>query len=239
LLDRISVTLTQALEDECAYVRAFAALGLTMVVNTWTDDHMDRVTKALQDNDPQVRHFAALGLSKFGARASKAVPNLLKLLNDERPRVRFAAVVALNKIRVQRFEDARKVFDVVLNGHNRLAKRAGRGLPGVADKWRSQLARFLAREAAFSGNERRRARATTLLRDSMVPAIAEALPILLAALRAEEASIREHAAESLGYLGSEAASLVPALRRIADDKNEKTTVRDAARLALTRIAGGG
>lgn len=62
---------------------------------------------------------------------------------------------------------------------------------------------------------------------------ARAVPLLVAALRDPDESVREAAANALGRIGANAKDALPSLFILLDD--EDTLVRDAAQEAITRI----
>lgn len=76
-------------------------LLLTMLAggcrNTGEAD-VKRVIKAMHSSDPAVRNQAALEAAGFGDAASKVVPELIRLLNDENRGVQSGAAYALRRI---------------------------------------------------------------------------------------------------------------------------------------------
>lgn len=99
--------LTPLLKSSDAYVRASAAFALSLIGPSATNaaSAVIRYLQAIQARslagkiDPVENLCAAVALAEMGAAARPAIPDLLKLANDSKPEVRFAASAALIRIR--------------------------------------------------------------------------------------------------------------------------------------------
>ena len=88
--------LSEALKDEEAFVRGYAASALSGIGPA----AVPALSKALKDEERDVRVSAAAALARLGpAEAKAAVPALSEALKDEVANVRRAAARALDQIR--------------------------------------------------------------------------------------------------------------------------------------------
>jgi HEAT repeat protein len=71
--------------------------------------------------------------------------------------------------------------------------------------------------------------------EGMGPRAAKAVPALLCALKDREKYVRYWAIEALGAIGPKAKDAIPALKEIADDENQSSTMRRAAGTAMKKI----
>src|ERR1700690_1185688 len=81
--------ITAALKDSSAKVRATAAIALADAEHA----EIDTLLPAVDDDDDEVRQLAITALGEVGD--VRAVPRLLRAAEDERPSMRYQAVIAL------------------------------------------------------------------------------------------------------------------------------------------------
>ena len=75
-------SLCKALTDESDAVRRAAAQQFRYIAAPSMPFAVEPLRKALSDKDAEIRSFAAIALGKIGPKATAAVPDLLRLLND-------------------------------------------------------------------------------------------------------------------------------------------------------------
>jgi HEAT repeat protein/Mg-chelatase subunit ChlD len=198
----------------------------------------------LEDEDADVRHAAAESLAKTGARASGAVPALMKRLADDRwgsgrnpvhtdnasgNTSKDEALKALKQLAPDKVEDALVQATKSSNPKTRL--------------WASGQ---LSTSNAVPSSKRQPTTKSDAAANGDVP---PAVLALIEQLNDGDADVRHSAAESLSKLGSKANAAVPALmKRLADDRwgsgsnpvntdNARgNTSKDAALKALRQIA---
>ena len=198
----------------------------------------------LEDEEADVRHAAAESLAKTGARASGAVPALMKRLADDRwgsgrnpvhtdnasgNTSKDEALKALQQLAPDKVEDALLQATKASNPKTRL--------------WASS--QLSTNNAASSSKRQPTAKSDAAANGDVPPAVLA----LIEQLNDDDADVRYAAAESLGKLGPKASAAVPALmKRLADDRwgsgskpvntdNARgNTSKDAALKALRQLA---
>jgi HEAT repeat protein len=163
------------------------------------------------DPDVEARHCAALALAKMGPASRPAVPALAKALaTDGEPAVRMNAVLALFTLG----EASRPAVPVLIAALKRRANRTD--LKTFTFTIQEMAALALGRATAGTAEG--------------VPALTQALE------RARTARMRRLLARALAEVGPPAGAAEPRLRTLLHDENAE--VRQAAKDALERIAGG-
>jgi HEAT repeat protein len=217
-----------------------------------------RMGPAAQDAVPGLRHYLADGsrcvfmdptpsaiqtLGWIGPRARPAIPDLEKLLRSESAERRKSAALALWRIA----GTARQAVPVLVKAlQGKQPSPSASGKTAEVYPWvRAQAAEALgligaeAREAipalreALHDPDRdlRIAAAAALWRVEGDPATVP--PVLLAALRGQDALVPQRALETLGRLGPWARAAIPAIRDLLDD--DDIAMRHAAAAALRQI----
>ena len=176
------------------------------------------------DLHPATRIEAIEALERFGNHgyAAEAIPRITRALDDDSPRVRLAAAVALAQIKVggmdapNRLAHCRRaVFEALRLGPPR--QRAA--VPPLVAALRTDAARI---------------RAGTLeVLAEMGPAAELALPDVLAAVGDRDPVVRMHACRAAGNIGKFTAAMEPAL--LAALRDEEPSVRLAAGTSLGRL----
>ena len=189
----------------------------------------DFLVGRLSDRDTDVRGAASEALVRRGA---KAVPALVRGLDDSDPQARSLAANVLGRIGPAA-RDARPALlrvatadpaDFVREQAARTLGEIGRDDPAAAD----DLVRML--EAGDAAERVAAARAVAFVGDGA----ARAVPGLTRALGDPDAKLREEAAEALGGIGAPAKPAVPALLDLLRDPDPK--VRNEADEALRKIS---
>jgi len=185
---------------------------------------------ALQDPSSAVRQAAAEALGAMGAGARGSSHALFAALGDPSEAVRHAAAQALSRVGTGAEDRARLVSWLSSPDPYVLAFAAWSlgNLGAEAHDAVPDLARVLARDETDAVVSAALAR--------IGPAAAGAVPVLVEALRSENADRRWRAARTLGRIGPPAREGVPALAGALTDP--LVTVRVHAARALGRIGAG-
>jgi HEAT repeat protein len=180
-----------------------------------------------RDSSTGVRAAAAAAFGAMGAAARPAVPELFAALGDPSEAVRHAVALALSRLPLGP-EDVARLLSALDSGDDYVSAFAAWTLGNMGDRARAAvpaLARALTRErtnAVVSGALAR-----------IGPAAAQAVPVLLEALRSPDADRRWRAARTLGRIGPAAEAAVEPLAQALTDENG--AVRQHAARALGRI----
>ncbi len=192
------------------------------------DQVVARLTILLKDRDPEVRLTAAEALGKIGQPGGGAL--LLEALGDPDPGVRGASAWALGRVAV---EDVQAGL--------RLAERLGDSSEAVRQAASLSLGEFERTPVLVEGLLTQLQSADTMTRRAAVLALASleasaAYSALAAALRDENAIVRQGAVSALGELADDRA--IPLLReRLLIDPS--TGVRGEAAFRLGKIGDRG
>ena len=182
------------------------------------------LTAALKDDKEEVRYRAAEALAWIGPPAKEAMPALVAALKDEDARTAEMACLAL-----ARLGDAgavRPLLEVLQGPRGSVADQAARALWQIGPAAKEVVPGLLAL-LKKPPNESRRVRTLLLWLGPL------AVPGLADALRDNEATVRQSAAEILGLLGPVARAAVPPLADALQDKTPAVAL--AAALALTQV----
>ncbi|HEV7224979.1 MAG TPA: HEAT repeat domain-containing protein [Pirellulales bacterium] len=176
------------------------------------------------DLHPATRIEAIEALERFGAHgyAEEALPRIARALDDDSPRVRLAAAVALAQVRVGGTDAPNRLADcrrAVLEALRRWSPRRRAAVPPLVAALRTDAARI-------------RAAALEVLAE-MGPAAELALPDVLAAVGDRDPGVRLHACRAAGNIGKFTAAMEPAL--LAALRDEEPSVRLAAGTSLGRL----
>jgi HEAT repeat protein len=201
------------------------------------DKVVSLIIEALEDPEPQIRVQAADIVPRFAAKAKKAIPLLLGMLDDED----VAKVAARTD----------KGSDLIAEVLQRFGKDAVAGLVGVLeDGKKSPLARFRATRALAGMGRKARSALPALeaaLKDRLLPIAVEsacayvrvggeidrALPVLREGLKHREPFIAWTAGYAVERLGPRAKATVPDLKALLE--HEEREVRIIAARALGRL----
>ncbi len=180
---------------------------------------------------PEVRWTAAELLGKMGSAAEEAGPTLLAALHDPDPHVVAVAAAALPKVGVPAEEAVPALIEMLRDPYYVIAARALSEYKGDALPALDALVKVL--EDKSLDVEARWNAARTL--GKLGPAGADAIPVLTAHLKDEEATVREHSAEALGDIGPAAENVVAELVAVFSDPAVRVR-RDSVR-SLGQIGG--
>lgn len=217
---------------ETVTARRHAALELG---TTRGDGVVDVLVERLRDEpDGHVREDITWALVQH---ADEAESQILALLTSDRPHDRFSAAHVLSKIADPAHFEA--VAPLVGDEHADVALKAYRA---AANTGGVRAAEVLATRLGDGDGWQRDA-----LSDAFRTLGDGGVPALVAALGSEDADVRDHAVEALGYLGEHAEGAVDAVARLTEDPHEPVRLTavstlgqlgEAARPALERVAAG-
>jgi HEAT repeat protein len=185
------------------------------------------------DRSDVSRRAAAAVLGHMGPAAREALPVLAQGLADPDAAFRLASARALGQLGPVAAEALAAVAATLADGSEPVRKAAAEGLPRIDPGWAEQpqvqqLARSLTERLRGRGEPAKQVEAEALVRFG-----AGAVPALTAALRDDDRTLREAAADLLGRIGPAARAAVPGLREALRDAHG--WVRDAAARALHAI----
>src|SRR5262245_2446272 len=208
----------------------------------WTRSPDDKVVsvliEALEDPEPQVRVEVAYAILLFGPKVKKAIPPLLRMLDDEE--------VAKVAVRTRK-----GTADLIAEVLTRFGKHAVPGLVGVLeDSKKSGLARFRATRALAGMGRKAKAALPALeagIKDRLLSnavesacgyvraggAFDKALPVLREGLQHRDPFVAWTAGYAVERLGPRAKVTVPDLKALLD--HEEGDVRIIAAHALGRM----
>jgi HEAT repeat protein len=215
-----------------------------------------QLIEVLASQHLSVRRKAPLALGRIGPQAKRAVPALVRLLEDDDSGVRVNAAAALWQIaRDPRGIDA--LEEAIRQGTYTEPYKAAVALGRLGPDAETAVPVLIAALGHADEDVRRAsARALGQIGPAAIPAVQQALaapqepvrryavqalgwigppalPALIEALDNNDAPVRASAARELGRLGPEASAARPALVEAVDDPDPK--VRAAAARALGRI----
>lgn len=234
--------LGRALDDDAAAVRAAAAIALADA-GEGAEAHLPRLLVLVEDDHGHVRQMALNALGEIGD--ARAVPRLRRALADERPEVRYQAIIAFGRLAARSVDLADELADALaraaLDDDDAIAHIALRVAEERLDAGDAPSPALLARaRRKLDGPPASVALAAAILLAKAGDAVGH--PLLLAAVRGDrlfgEAAEKEDeaaAVELVGELGL--AEAVPALERRAFGalRLVKDTCALHARIALARL----
>lgn len=193
---------------------------------------LPRLIQALQRKE--VRFRAAAIVARIGPKAKPAVPALIEALQDDNAATRNEVLFALAAIGPEAQAAATAVIRALNDEDAKVRYGAcyalGKMGPPAIDA-KAALQKCLDSDDEFL------AMASAWALAQIAPACPvtarKSVPLLVKALGDSEAITRVHAAETLGFLGPQAKSAVPALKTASKDRDE--AVRAAASAALEQI----
>ena len=205
------------------YVTAFASLGTRVV---------PRATEVLRD--PERRFRGMRILARVGPDASAAVPELVKLLAESDPKVRNEALFTLAAIGPKADSAVGPITEALADKDREVMLSAGYALGKIGPAAKPAAPQLVKLASAEDELVRLTAVSTLLKIDPQNPEYVKmAIPVLTDALSASHAFMRVEAAMTLGSLGKEAASALPALQLARQDR--RSSVRAAAEEAIAKI----
>jgi HEAT repeat protein len=203
----------------------------------------------LSDPDPDKRNEATVSLSGIDVRGRKALPELLRLVREEKDdKVRASAAFAVYKISdgVRRTkEHAAEILDTVVGGLEdpdaltRMNCAMALGMLGADAR---PAIPALEKAIQKDENKSRTLIFPLTIREQMIadigfmgPAGKDGLPLLKKMLVDDEDTTRKRCAMSIGQMGPAAKEAVPLLVAAINDESESEIVRDSAKEALMLI----
>jgi HEAT repeat protein len=185
---------------------------------------------ALRDEDADVRLDVIRTLMLFGSMAKKAVPALRHAMNDEDQRIRAAAAEALGKMELDAADAVPDLLAALKDKSRPVHKKAANalvlltmaGVPDLLEKVRKA--------------ENKEAWLAPALQVNLAIKQANPLTPLLKELTDKDPQVRIKAILTLGSLGAQAQSTVPALTKILAEENVQ--VRLSAAMSIARIERG-
>ena len=234
--------LIAALKDLYADVRRAAAEALGQM-RPEAKEAAPALIAALKDQDENVRRAAAEALGRIGPEAKEAVPALIAALKDLYADVRSAAAEALGWIAPEAKEAAPALIaalkDQNENARGTVAEALGRIRPEAKEAALALIAALKERDSLEYSNlfPQGNSFAFPRIERSLVMIglrVKEVEPILIAALKDQDAPVRSCAARALGQIRPAVDDAVPAL--IAMLKDEDANVRSSAAIGLGWIA---
>lgn len=219
-------------EGETITARRRAALSLGTIRSEGVVDAL--VARLREEPDGHVREDITWALVQH---SEEAEPHILELLSSAVPHDRFSAAHVLSKIGNPAHFDV--VAPLVDDEHPDVALKAYRA---AANTGGPRAAEVLARRLGDGDGWQRDA-----LSDAFRKLGDAGVPALVTALRSEDADVRDHAVEALGYLGEHAAGAVDEVARLVEDPHEPVRLTsvstlgqlgEAALPVLERVAAG-
>lgn len=212
-------------------------------VETWVEmgtGGVESLRPALHSDNSAVRAGAAYLLAQLGGQAKSALPDLLDLVQDSHPRVRWYALDALAAMGPAASEAVNKIAPLLDHPDRLTRRRALLVLARIGPKAKGLLAKVqrLAKEDSDpSVREMAELAARQLNLEALVDQAAqqasEDLQPLIQRLRAGDAYEMASAARALAQLGPKAADALPALALAL--YHEDKWVREAAVQAMGAI----
>lgn len=191
------------------------------------------LVKALVHEDARIRMEAAEELGLIGAPAATAVPNLLKLSEqDADPVVRVETAKAVASIDPTNEAAIPMLVEALKDKTGKVRKRAAQCLGDLGPGAKSAVAVLI---KAIKDPDPAVSWAAIDALGQIGPDANSAVPGLVEAL--SDASTRGAAVDALGQIGRNAQAAIPALEMVL--KEDDVTVRWAAASSLVRIGGPG
>jgi HEAT repeat protein len=213
--------LARLFHDPSNRVREHVIVALSAMVPAAVEPLCD----ALGEDDPKVRLDAIKTIALFGSAAKKAVPTLRHAMKDEDHHIRAAAAEALGKMELDA-ADAVPELLAALRDKNRLVHdkvanalviMTAAGVPDLLEKVRQTENKNRWLEIALPTKGTAQNPLTPLLKE----------------LVDTDPQVRIKTALTLGSLGAQAKSALPALRKVLADDNVQ--VRLSAAMAIAHI----
>ena len=223
--------LVEMLKDEDEVART-AAMALSQI----GEGTIPILLSKLQDQgqDPEIRYYSAMTLSFFGEKAASAVPIAMKMLDENEPAMRYAAVRLLGTIGnpslravlalISRLEDKKK--DLVSETMKTLASLINTSY--IQSEIQEKVFFSLLKKVDDADPE------ISQRALSAFDAIGKkAILYLTHRLYDPEPAVRRSTAEALEKLGHRAAMALPFLKNLLEDSNRE--VQQAAQKTLQKI----
>ncbi|QEG00415.1 putative lyase [Stieleria maiorica] len=222
---RVTKRMLEALDDGEAGVRRSAIGGLARM-ETASGEVIDALIVGLDDSDAMVRHEAALAIEAVGEAASRSAPRLMQLLGDEDSSVRAAAASALATTAAPSEDLVVALGNGLSDAEDAVVLASLRSVTTLAD----QAVSLSDQVVALTDHERADLRAAAYACLAKIETDRQkSVPLLIQGLGDQDWAVRRDAAESLGELGADAKSAVPALFKllpVPEDTNfAKTALR--------------
>jgi HEAT repeat protein len=230
--ERAIPALMARLEDDNDRVR-WAAAGTLGAMRGKAEPAIPALIAALKDKDAKVRGAAAMALSLIGPAAKAAIPALIEALRDATfsQQVDYARALAA-------FGPAAKdavpvLVEIMPKSKDIAAASMATALGAIGPDAKDAVPALL--KAINRGDQTKSAAFIAL--GKIGPAAKAAVPVLLKELKSgAPPGNRAEVADALGEIGPAAADAVPTLMDVARDLNEYEPLREAASLAVMRIA---
>jgi HEAT repeat protein len=211
---------------------------LVLALSRQGPDAVSKLLEALSSKNDIVRSVVLQVLGAMGAEAKKAVPHLMRLLEDKGVRVR--AMATLGDIGPDAREALPALLEVLKEGEPPrpfVTDPRVTALEAISRISGPEVAGPLLLDAIQHGNSPRRFSALGAV-ERMRPQPPNLVPALLAALTDKDKGVRRRAASLLGNLGAESRSAAPALLDLLHNDPDATVRQFAARaLGLLGAAG--
>ncbi|NEU72665.1 PBS lyase [Hassallia byssoidea VB512170] len=214
---------------------SFSCLSLSVLPMSkgWTQDvsnaEINSYIKKLGSDNYSEYEKTSKALQKLG---SKAVPDLVKALQNKNPKVRSSAADALGKIGEKAASATPALAEALKNDNEAYVRSSAAQALGRIGKEAASATPALA-EALKNDNDYVRSSVAYAL-ESIGKEAASATPALAEALKNDNDYVRKSAAQALGKIGEKAASATPALAE-ALKKDKEAEVRKSAADALGKI----
>ncbi len=185
------------------------------------------LVEGLHHEDNEIRVGVLYAIGELGSDASVTASEVIELLDDDEPRVRRAAVSTLGKIGADPDEAIPALIDAMSDTDQFVREEAVDSLMEYGASAKPVIPDII--EALGDTNSKVRSSAAHIFKKIGKDGIPHLEPLL----GDENPDIRKQAVMALGYIGPDAAMLVPAIIEMLDDDNEG--VRNYAAIALGKI----
>jgi len=197
---------------------------------------LPRLIDLLGHETNPVRYEAAAAIARIGPRAAAAVPTLSAALEDPDAAIRGEFLTALGAIG----PDAAAALPAILKAladHEPAVRSSATYAIGQLGGAAKEAIPLLERNLTSHDEFLQFVSAWALVHvDPKQKGLAErCLAPLLTGLKSHDPRARSEAAEALGLLGPSARPAVPALKELAQDKDQDDSVREAVAAALKKI----
>ncbi|WP_182865396.1 HEAT repeat domain-containing protein [Rhodopirellula sp. JC639] len=222
---RVTKQMLEALDDDAAEVRRNAIGGLARM-ETASGDVIDALILGLDDSDARVRREAALAIEAVGEAARRSAPRLMQLVGDEDSSVRSAAASALATTAAPSEDLIVVLGDGLADAEDAVVLASLRSVTTLAGRAVSLSDQVI----TLTDHDRADLRAAAYACLAKIETDRQkSVPLLIQGLADPDWAVRRDAGESLGELGADAKSAVPALFRllpVPEDTNfAKTALR--------------
>jgi len=216
------------LEDKDILIRRAAIAALGRIGHT-TDGVLVALDKALANRDARVREDTVEVLRIFASDApAKAIPLLIKALEDKVQRVQVRAIKALGRLGAVAGDAVPAMWKLAEYGKGKTSSESFDMLGEIGAPSVPTLAKALTDHA--SSRIRRQAALSLAI---VGPKAVEAVPALIKGLEDKDPDVRSNAAWALSKVGPGAKAAISALKKLLQDENKKA--RYNAGVALKRI----